>query len=105
MNFGLDTSRETDHRSAKKCIRPSSTIASVLPKMSTVNEQRQIHIMRTSLLTGIDDDDNDDLSAQDNRSAKSCASKYIQKQLSANDLEHILRTAKLILKMKALSSE
>ncbi|VDI35096.1 Hypothetical predicted protein [Mytilus galloprovincialis] len=101
VNFGLDTSREIDHRTAKKCIRPTSTINSVLPKMSTVDDQRQIHIMRMSLLTGLEEVD--DTSAQDNKSAKSCASKFIQKQLSSNDMEHIMRTAKLIIKMNALS--
>lgn len=77
FNFGLDTSREIDHRTAKKCIRPTSTIYSVLPKMSTVNEQRQIHIM--SLLTGIDEDDG--VATQDSKSAKYCASKYLQKKI------------------------
>lgn len=57
INFWLDTSREIDHRTAKKCIRPTSTISSVMPKISTVDEQRQIHIMRMSLLTGMDEDD------------------------------------------------
>ncbi|CAC5383204.1 unnamed protein product [Mytilus coruscus] len=99
--FGLETSREINHRTAKKCIRPTSTINSVLPKMSTVDDQRQIHIMRMSLLTGLEEVD--DTSAQDNKSAKSCASKFIQKQLSSNDMEHIMRTAKLIIKMNALS--
>lgn len=28
-----------------------------MPKISTVDEQRQIHIMRMSLLTGMDEDD------------------------------------------------
>ncbi|CAC5360091.1 unnamed protein product [Mytilus coruscus] len=72
-------------------------------KISTVDEQRQIHIMRMSLLTGMDEDDG--VATQDSKSAKSCASKYLQKKLSANDIEHIIRTTKLILKMNALSTE
>ncbi|CAC5360077.1 unnamed protein product [Mytilus coruscus] len=102
--FELDTSREIDHRTVKKCIRPTSTISLVLPKMSTVDEKRQTHIMRMSLLTGRDEDDG--VATQDIKSAKSCASKYLQKKkLSANDIKHFIQTTTLILKMNAPSTE
>lgn len=103
FNFGLDTSREIDHRTAKKCVRPGSTMTSLIPKMATVDDQRKNHTMTKSLLTGIDDEDDTDL--EDHRAVKSCASKYIFKELSVSDKEHILRTAKLVLRMNALSVE
>ncbi|CAC5410219.1 unnamed protein product [Mytilus coruscus] len=104
VNFGLDTLREIDHRSAKKCIRPGSTLETLLPKMSTVDKQKQLHAVRKSIVYGQTVGD-DDIDKVDNKAVKSSASKYLGKRLSASDKEHIGRTIKLMLRQNAFHTE
>ncbi|CAC5364074.1 unnamed protein product [Mytilus coruscus] len=104
INFGLDSIREIDHRTAKKCIRPVSTLTNIIPKMSTVDKQKELHTVRKKILHGkqdlVDDTDKDDKKA-----VKSSASKYMEHQISVNDKKHIIRTVKLMMRRKAFNTE
>ncbi|CAC5363774.1 KIF21 [Mytilus coruscus] len=103
INFGLDSIR-ADHRTAKKCIRPGSTLTNIIPKMSTVDKQKELHTVRKKILHGkqdlVDDTDKDDKKA-----VKSSASKYMEHQISVNDKKHIIRTVKLMMRRNAFNTE
>ena len=96
VNFGLDTAREIDHRIAKKCIRPGSTLDSILPKMCTVDDQQKVHCMRKQLLLKHSIDPIEELTDSD--TVETTSAKYMGKQVSSTDKKHIFRTTKLILR-------
>jgi len=87
-NFGLDTQREMDHRIALKGFRQSSTVKSILPRMSlidTYDEQRERFQQRPPTENETDCEE-------------------IVWQITEKDLGFIIPTAKMILKVADLSS-
>ena len=96
VNFGLDTAREIDHRIAKNCIRPGSSLDSILPKMCTVDDQQKVHCMRKQLLLPHSTDPIQELTDCD--TVETTSGKYIGKLVSSTDKRHIFRKAKRILR-------
>ncbi|CAC5410563.1 unnamed protein product [Mytilus coruscus] len=105
INFGLNRIREIDHRTANKCIRPEPTLINIIPKMSTVDNQKELHTVRKKILHGKQDLVDDDTDKDDKKSVKSSASKYIEHQISVNDKKHIIRTVKLMIRRNAFKTE
>ena len=100
VNFGLDTCREIDHRIAKKCVRPGSTMESLIPKMCTVDEQREVHLKRQSL-TKLKNLSEHEPELEDKESAEKSSERFLGKKLTTTDKLHIYRTAKLIQRRNA----
>ena len=100
VNFGLDTAREIDHRIAKKCIRPGSDLETILPKMSTVDDQHKVHVMRQKVLLKTKIEYTYELS--DNDSAAEASEKYLGKKVTSTDKQHIFRVTNLILRQGGL---
>ena len=104
--FALDTQREIDHRHALKAFRrSSSSLSSILPRMACVDHLEEIHVLRTSL--GREFEDGKPASLDESRTTTkgtlSDDSCHLGKRLTENDLAHISRTAKVILKRDGLS--
>ncbi|VDI60746.1 Hypothetical predicted protein [Mytilus galloprovincialis] len=98
-----DSIREIDHRTAKKCIRPGSTLTNIIPKISTVDKQKELHTVRKKILHG-KQDLADDTDKENKKAVKSSASKYMEHQISVNDKKHIIRTVKLMMRRNAFNT-
>ncbi|CAC5396692.1 unnamed protein product [Mytilus coruscus] len=86
VNFGLDSQREMDHRDVVKGFRSGSSIKSIIPRMSIIDELGQAHLERNHI-----------------------ESKLRQKLpfsvIKNTDLQHVIPTAELILRRNGLETD
>ena len=99
------TTREIDHRVAKKCIRPGSSLSTILPRMCTVDEQQQVHSLRTALLAGYTTESESNVDCADTTEVQKNAERYMGKRVTSIDKMHIIRTTSLVIRRGAFTAK